>query len=168
VGSERITFQQLVTEELQADMARMHEAMDTAYPMTLFAQRGVGPKSILRELDLDEDFGGCYVLMDGKQPIYVGISRTVIRRLLQHVKGNTHYDASLAYQMACKRCPHSLSRDQAMEDPGFVEAFNEAKSYLESLSVAFVPFYNHVELYLFEVYCSMELGTSEWNSFRTH
>jgi len=162
------TFQQLVTQKLPEDMERMRKAMAQAHPMTEFARKGVGSKSVLKELGLQEDFAGCYVLLEQEKAIYVGISRTVIQRLLQHIKGRTHYDASLAYQIASKKHPHSLPRKEAMEDPEFVAAFEEAKVYLKSLHVAFIPIEDDVELYLFEVYCVMELDTAELNTFRTH
>jgi hypothetical protein len=162
------TFQQLVTERLPDDMARMHKAMTKAHSMSVFARKGRGPKTVLRELGLEEDFAGCYVLMDEEKAVYVGISRKVVQRLLQHVKGRTHYDASLAYQIACKIYPHSLFRSEAMENPRFSTAFENAKAYLASLSVAFIPVEDDTELYLFEVYCAMMLDTSEWNTFRTH
>ncbi len=162
------TFRQLATDRLPNDMARMREAMAKAHPMAKFARRGGGSRTILGELGRERDFVGCYVLMDKGKPVYVGISRTVIQRLLQHVKGRTHYDASLAYRIACKKHPHSASRSDAMEDPSFAEAFEQAKAYLGALSVAFIPIEDDVELHLFEVYCAMELDTSEWNSFRTH
>jgi hypothetical protein len=34
--------------------------------------------------------------------------------------------------------------------------------------VATIPIENPVELYLFEVYAALALGTSRWNTFRTH
>jgi hypothetical protein len=162
------TFQQLVTQELPRDMERMRKAMAQAYPMTKFEREGVGVKSILKELGIQEDFSGCYVLLEQEKPIYVGISRTVIQRLLQHIKGRTHYDASLAYRVASKNHPHTLPRNEAMKNSGVKAAFEEAKAYLKSLHVAFVPIKDDIELYLFEVYCAMELKTSKWNSFRTH
>ncbi len=162
------TFQQLVTQKLPKDMEQMREAMAQALPMDRFARQGVGPKSILRELGLRDDFAGCYVLFEQEKAIYVGISRGVIKRLLQHVKGRTHYDANLAYRIAKRRHPHDLSRNKAMDDSKFSAAFEEAKTYLKSLNVAFIPIEDDVELYLFEVYCAMEFNTAKWNSFRTH
>ena len=117
------TFQQLVTEQLPKDMERMRKAIKQARPMAMFARYGVGPKSILRELDLHKDFTGCYVLLEQGTPMYVGISRTVIQRLLQQVKGRTHNSASLAYRIAFEKHPHNLSRSEAMKTPEFKEAF---------------------------------------------
>ena len=89
-------------------------------------------------------------------------------RLRQHGKGTTHFDASLAYRMACEKMPHELTRDEAMKDPDFRRAFDEAQTLIRHSSVAFVEISNPLELYLFEAYCAIELDTSEWNTFRTH
>jgi len=142
--------------------------MKNPIPMKLFGASGKGRTAILSKLGLQEDFKGCYVLIDRGRPIYVGISQAVVQRLQQHVKGKSHYDASLAYRMALESVPHKGTRDQAMSSDAFKEAFEESKSYLMKLSVAYIQVGNPVELYLFELYCSMELDTAEWNTFATH
>lgn len=148
-------------EDLQNKIAAPHE-------MAMFAQRGVGKKTILKNLNKKSDFPGCYVLIDGRQPIYVGISRSIVQRLSQHVKGTTHYDASLAYRIASQNTPHTNKREVAMSDPDFKKEFNETKNYLKSLNVAFIEIQNDLEIYLFEAYCAMQLDTAQWNTFKTH
>lgn len=164
----RHSFQELVTNILPSHMKRMWNAIADPLPMQGFARKGVGPKSVLRQLGRKNDFAGCYVLLEGTCPIYVGISRTVVQRLLQHVKGKTHFDASLAYKIASEKHIHGQSRQVAMADPAFKDEFEKAKHYLKSLDVAFIEIENDLELYLFEVYCAMELDTSNLNTFRTH
>jgi len=146
----------------------MRAAIRTPRDMADFAGNGIGLKTLLRRLAKPQDFPGCYVLLDKQTPIYTGISRGVVGRLIQHVKGKTHTDASLAYGMAERALPHNLSRDNAMRDPRFQAEFHKAQRYLQSLEVAFIEIPDDLELYLFEVYCSMELDTSKWNTFRTH
>ena len=102
------TFAELTKRVLPKQMAAMRRAMTRPEPMSLFDRTGIGPKAILDRLARSEDFPGCYVMMRGRSPVYVGISRVVVHRLIQHVKGRTHYDASLAYRMACERRPHGL------------------------------------------------------------
>lgn len=70
--------------------------------------------------------------------------------------------------MVTDKPKHKFTRNEAMNDPAFRQAFDEAKQLLNGCSVAIVPIHNPVELYLFEAYCAMELDTGEWNSFRTH
>jgi hypothetical protein len=166
------TFAELAATVLPSHMARLR--CDLVHPrqMETFARPGVGVKSLLRELGLARDYSGCYVLVDSGQPIYVGISRGVIGRLRQHVCGKSHFDASLAFQVAMKRHPDqtiaNLTRSEAMDDPLFGTSFAEAQSYIRSLQVATVAIENPLELYIFEAYCAIELDTHQWNSFETH
>ena len=136
--------------------------------MKAFAMPGEGKATILEKLRLKSDFKGCYVLLDKEKPIYVGISQSVIQRLQQHVKGQTHYDASLAYRMASDKVPLETTRAEAMQNDPFRKAFIHSKEYLQSLFVAFIEIENAVELYLFELYCALELDTEKWNTFETH
>ena len=102
------------------------------------------------------------------KPIYVGISRNVINRLRQHVRGKTHFDASLAYRIAKKNFPHDLTRADAMKNDVFKAEFDNAKEYISGLKVAFVEIENPLVLYFFEAYCAMYFDTFEWNTFKTH
>jgi hypothetical protein len=149
-------------------MDQLRNAMEEPRGLAEFCSAGVGIKTMLKRLGRDRDFSGCYVLMRDRQPFYVGISRGVVGRLRQHGKGTTHLDASLAYRMACGKAPHELTRDEAMKDPSFRRAFDEAQALLRDSSVAFVEIENSLELYFFEAYCAMALDTWEWNTFRTH
>jgi hypothetical protein len=142
--------------------------MAAAHPMADFARDGVGVRTLLQRLDLEDDFRGCYVLMDGDRAVYVGISQGVLQRLRQHVRGATHFDASLAYRMAAYEQPHRLTRSGAMAEPDFQGRFRDRQGYLRSLNVAFVEIENALELYLFEAFAAMELDTCEWNTFETH
>ena len=146
----------------------MHAALQKSHELKDFCTPGIGVKTILRRLRRTTDFSGCYVLTREEKPFYVGISRTVVSRLRQHGMGKTHFDASLAYRMACEKAPHESTRDQAMKDPKFQKEFQEAQRLLHESSVAFIEIVNPLELYLFEPYCAIELNTSEWNTFRTH
>jgi len=121
-------------------------------------------KAILSGLRRSADFSGCYVLLREGEPFYVGISRTAVQRLRQHVTGNTHFDASLAYLMATGKTGHEMNRADAMQDPSFRTAFGEAQALLRDCSVAFIEIDNPLELSLFEAYCAMGLDTCEWNT----
>ena len=162
------SFQHLANVVLPAHMERMRQALAKPIPMRTFAAEKHGPKTCARHLGLPCDFSGCYVLIEAGRPIYTGISRSVLGRLIQHVRGNTHFDASLAYRIATRRRPHTMHRGKAMDDPAFRSAFEEAREFLRSLDAAFIEIDCPVELYGFELYCSLELDTGQWNSFRTH
>lgn len=162
------SFKELAKTVLPQHMRRMRQAMASSLDMSLLCKEGVGPKSILKRLERTEDFAGCYVLMEGAKPIYVGISRSVIKRLVQHVKGRTHFDASLAYRIASDKYAHNMNREAAMSDLKFKKEFERARNYIFSLKAAFINIESDFELYLFEAYCALELKTSKWNTFRTH
>lgn len=165
----RYSFFELATVQLPAHMNRMNDACRHPIPMEVFASGGVKKclECLEDELRKDRDFSGCYVLIEDK-PIYVGISRKVISRLTQHVKGKSHFDASLAYRIACHHCKHEISRQEAMNDAKFMREFNRAKESLRKMSAAVIRIDCPVELYGFELYCSLELDTGQWHTFRTH
>ena len=162
------SFDHLATVVLPSHMARLQEQLGLAKPAAEFSREKDGPVSVARRLGLAADFSGCYVLLEGERPVYVGISRKVLSRLRQHLRGRTHFDASLVYAVAQRRCPTPGSRSAAMESLVFQHAFAEAQAYLRTLRVAFIEIENPLELYVFEAYAAMNLGTHEWNTFRTH
>lgn len=51
-----------------------------------------------------------------RRDCYVGISRSLVNRLVQHLNFDSHYSASLVYRMASDDFPHEMRRDQAMKD----------------------------------------------------
>lgn len=47
----------------------------------------------------DKDFKGLYVFLHNNKPFYVGISKAVIERIRQHVKGSSLASSTLAYKI---------------------------------------------------------------------
>jgi hypothetical protein len=162
------TFAGLASKVLPKYMTELRRRIAKATPMSEFAIEGVGISTLLRQFKRSRDFEGCYVLIEGDRPIYVGISRGVFQRLRQHVRGTTHFDASLAYRIAASHRPHNMTRSNAMADGDFQTHFENAQKYLRGLNVAFIEIENPLELCLFEAYCAMALDTSKWNTFETH
>src|ERR1039458_10296765 len=130
------SFAEMAAVVLPADMARLRTALAAPLAMSSFCVPGVGVKTILSRLRRSNDFTGCYVLLREGKPFYVGISRTVVQRLRQHVTVNTHFDASLAYQMATEKTGHKMKRADAMQDTAFRTAFEQAKALLRVLSAS--------------------------------
>ncbi len=162
------TFAELASNILPNYMSKLRAAMGDPRRLKQFCIPGVGVKTILKQIGYARDFPGCYVLSHDDIPFYVGISRGVVRRLRQHVFGGTHFDASLAYRMACGKMTHNMRQAEAMKNDQFRSAFDEAQRLLRDSTVAFIEISNPLELYLFEAYCAMELNTGQWNTFRTH
>lgn len=162
------TFAELAAHVLPAYFARLEAAMRQPIAATALASMNSASKAALRVLGRDKDFPGCYVFLSEAQPVYVGISRTVVRRLVQHLNTESHYSASLVYRMAREEYPHEMKRSQAMKDEQFQSAFMHSQQRLRSMRFAFVEIGNDLELYLFEAYAAMQFDTSTWNTFRTH
>lgn len=162
------SFSELATSVLPQYMEKLRGELQRPHTLAAFCISGVGVSGILKTLEWELDFSGCYVLMHDGIPFYVGISRSVIKRLRQHGTGKTHFNASLAYRMAKEKVTHTTTRSNAMEDPSFRAAFDDARTRLRGCTVAFIEISNPLELYLFEAYCAMALDTCEWNTFRTH
>ncbi len=162
------SFAELTKAVLPAYMRTLRSAINAPYHASQFSLPRKGPVAIARELKMTGDVSGSYVLIEKQKPIYVGISRSVLSRLRQHFTGKTHFDASLVYQIAQRRRPTPGDRSKVMKNPEFQREFASAQTYLRSLNVAFVEIQNPLELYVFEAYAAVELGTHEWNTFRTH
>lgn len=162
------TFEELATSVLPSHFKRLEAAIQA--PMA--AENLVGFKGITKELlsrfNRAKDFPGCYVFIDGEKPIYVDISRGVMKRLIQHLNSKSHYSAGLVYRMASEHYPNEMKREQAMKDEQFKTVFFSAQESLRQMKIAFVEIDNDLELYTFEVFVSMKLDTNTWNTFRTH
>lgn len=160
-------------DELASKVLPGHfEALMASIESPVLASEIVGYKSatktLLAKLGRSTDFPGCYAFLDEEKPIYVGISRSLIKRLTQHLNHDSHYSASLVYKMATEDYPHEMKRDQAMKDDQFREVFFHSQQRLQAMRIAFIEVQNDLELYVFEVYASMRLDTNIWNTFRTH
>jgi len=162
------TFQVLATEVLPGYFASLQAAITQPFPASTLSNMKSASRAALLTVGRQSDFPGCYVFIDGTTPIYVGISRTVIRRLVQHLSTDTHFSASLVYRMASEDYPHEMKRDQAMKDEQFRRIFFQAQGRLQAMRFAFIEIPNDLELYTFEVYVAMSLDTDTWNTFRTH
>ncbi|WP_338839668.1 hypothetical protein [Flavobacterium ginsenosidimutans] len=96
------------------------------------------------------------------KPVYVGISRTVFRRLYQHLWGTKHNEASFAYLMAKNRLNHRQHRSALNQE----ELFSEQQK-MKNFRLVVIPEDLEYDLYFMEIYISGRLKT-KWNSFKTH
>lgn len=115
------------------------------------------------------EFKGLYVFGEdsdeGVKPVYVGISRTVFRRLKQHAWGKKHNQCSLAYLKTKKKWledGRSIDRTNITD-----EDMLPAKSIIQNYKVALFHVPNDYDLYFLEVVLAAKFRT-KWNSFRTH
>lgn len=95
-------------------------------------------------------------------PIYVGISRTIFRRLYQHTWGKKHNETSFSYLKAKHFSQHTGKRIDLGE-----ELLKEQQAKIKKYRLIVIPEMNDYDLYFMEVYIAGKLKT-KWNSFKTH
>ncbi len=171
----RQPLRELADSVLRDHLAALRHEMEPERAMWAAAFWGYpsAGKNLRKLLSRRIDPRGCYVFMRGRKPIYVGISKHVIKRICEHINGTTHNSATLAYKMAAAAVKPKVSgkkptRGAAMTKGEFMRVFKEKRCRLLDMRVAFIPIDNPLELYLFEAYAAMELRTGRWNTFATH
>jgi len=162
------SFRDLAASVLPDHFSRLEESIKSPFPAKWVREPGIGEVKLLKRIQRQLDFPGCYVFIENTHPLYVGISRGVIGRLYQHLTANNHFSGSLAYFIAKCQYDPGGTREHNMTDAGFRTLFEDSQIRLEQCSIATVEIGNPVELHLFEVYAAMELQTGEFNTFRTH
>jgi predicted GIY-YIG superfamily endonuclease len=172
-GEVPARFEKICRDRLPNFLGIVRKRMDDPFPLSRIAVSGVGEKTALSMFAEAygipiSDFPGAYVLVENGGAIYVGISKHVARRLLQHLKGRTHFSASLAYKMAAMNGAGSARRSENMDDQTFMKRFRDAQERIGRCGVAVIEIDDPIELYLFEVFAALELGTLHYNRFETH
>lgn len=116
-----------------------------------------------------KDFQGLYIFYHLNNPIYVGISKGVINRILQHVKGHSHSTSTLAYNLGIIMWRLSGNEEYAggRKEFDFKSNVTPAKDFIMKQRIAFLHIPSHEELYTFEVYCAMQMKCL-LNKFTTH
>ncbi|MGV0831347.1 hypothetical protein ACTS9D_03830 [Empedobacter brevis] len=115
------------------------------------------------------DFKGIYFFLLNNKPFYIGISKGVIGRICQHVKGQNHNTSSLAYKLGLLRYEYKNNKKHlgTRKELNFVNEVEPVKKFLLKQKVAWINVENDEELYLFEIFCSMKFKTT-FNDFQTH
>ena len=115
------------------------------------------------------DFKGIYIFINNDRPFYIGISKGVIGRIHQHVKGHSHNNSTLAYNISLIR--HKIINGYeykgSRDGLDFKTEVEPVKEFLSKQKVFWAHIENDEELYLFEIYCAMRLQTV-LNKFETH
>ena len=138
----------------------------------IFNELGYSPNAYLKTKSkkiINNEFKGLYIFgdeFDGKIiPVYVGISRSVFRRLKQHAWGKKHNECSLAYLKSKNQFEIEekvISRATITNDDML-----PAKAIIQNYKVVLVEVQNDYDLYFLEVALAGIFST-KWNSFKTH
>ncbi len=115
----------------------------------------------------EDEVKGLYVFGELQEnekikPIYVGISRTVFRRLYQHTWGKKHNETSFSYLKAKHFNNYNGKRADLPS-----KLLEKQQEKIKNYRIVVIPEINDYDLYFMEVYISGKLKT-KWNSFKTH
>ena len=163
-------------DEKFTEMINEFKPINMNFSIEKYFGKGLGSSSSIKDLFNDsliserKDFQGIYIFFKDNQPFYVGISRNVITRIIQHVKGNNHFSSSLCYRLGANLYKKEMGVAHSGGRAGldFKKYCEPGKAALIKCNVAFYKVDDFLELYLFEVYVAMKLGTLNYNLFETH
>ncbi len=119
--------------------------------------------------NIKNDFKGLYVFLHKNNPFYIGISKRVIGRILQHIKGKSPQTSTLAYKIGKIKYETDEKQEfigtrKELDYKNYVEPI---KTFLMKQNIAFIKIDDDDELALFEIFCSIKLDTY-LNTFQTH
>ncbi|AFL80516.1 hypothetical protein Aeqsu_1016 [Aequorivita sublithincola DSM 14238] len=167
-----------IIENFPAMLAKLKNKSRVISIYENFGKIGVGKatshnslKRLIPQLEQFEDFKGIYLFWLDDEPFYTGISRGVIKRIHQHIKGSNHFSSSLSYTMGREfhnevlGIKHTGTRKELDFDK-FSGPFK--KILREDCQVSLLPIEGSTELYLFEVYVAIQLKLHYYNRFITH
>jgi len=144
--------------------------------------KGIGKSTVITKLLNDKiiekdwidiftgDIKGLYIFFtNDNYPLYVGITKNIINRIIQHIKGTTHNQATLAYNMGLinYRIDNNMEYTGTRENFDFIRYVKPMQEYLINQKIGFLNVKNDDELYILEIYCSMKYKTI-LNKFETH
>jgi hypothetical protein len=138
----------------------------------LFNELGYVPNIKSGKVNSDNEFKGLYIFgeeIDGEIiPVYVGISRSIYKRLRNHAFGKTSNTCTLAYLMA----KHKYETTNSIKKVAKSIIENEThlapqKDIIQNYKVVLIPVEKDYDLYFLEIAIAGILKT-KWNSFKTH
>lgn len=113
---------------------------------------------------------GLYILHSSTDQTYVGISRTIIRRLKQHFYGKKHNESTLVYMMALEKYEEENNTEYEGSRADFPYENYRDSIHLEmrkNWKIEIIPETDSYKLYYMEIYIACKLK-AYWNSFETH
>ena len=116
---------------------------------------------------------GIYVFYENSRPIYVGRSKNIANRILNHSRPSSgHNSASFAFLLAKEKAQKNgvdvnATRGNLENNPTFSKLYFEAKERVAKMKIKAVEINDHETQAIFEIYASKKLNT-QYNNFATH
>lgn len=147
-----------------------YKGKDIYYKHETFKLLGGHPNKKKKETDkLNNELMGLYlfgeITPEGVIPVYIGISRTIYRRLKQHGWGKLHNECTFAYLRANHHHFNSEYKNGRKEFP--VDMLETSKKEIREFKLALCPILDDYEMYFHEVAIAALLRCS-YNKFKTH
>jgi len=147
-------------DQLMGEVKQLHEKLVSMTPVT-------------RESLGDCDYPGVYLFGEKGKNLYVGRTRGLKKRLLQHSRSRPE-GATFAFGLARKLTGNlkavyntgPKSRQGLMENARFVAAFNQQRARIAQMDIRYVRVDDDTTQALLGIYTSTVLGTLH-NEFRT-
>ena len=107
------------------------------------------------------DFKGLYIICNENIPFYVGISKGVISRINQHIKGKSFNNSTLAYNIGLIQYEKNNGQKYGGTRKELIlkSKVEPVKNFLINQKVTFLPIENNEERYISEIFYSMKLQT---------
>jgi len=149
---------QLKIEAFKTYLPRLEDCL-----IQILNQQAVDVKSAI--IGFDE---GVYIFIENGNPIYVGRTNRMSKRLREHFRGS-HYSAHFAFNIARENTKITgINRSKLLNDAVFKKAFDEAKERVAAMQLKYIPIKDDILQALFEIYAAIELKTTpKYNSFKT-
>ena len=129
------------------------------------------PKLKLGQLATVPD-NGVYVFYEHNEPIYVGRSNRMPKRIREHgAESSKHGAATFALKLLRKKLDdpggHSPKYARKKIEECFGEQYAEERNRVRKMQFQVIEIKNQRVQYVFEAYAIISLGTTEYNSFVT-
>jgi predicted GIY-YIG superfamily endonuclease len=119
-------------------------------------------------------FRGIYVFYENRNPIYVGRTNNIRKRIQSHTRESSGSDsASFAFNLAKREYANETEinkkRKELMQIDDFLEIFRKHKLNLKNIEFRCIPVDNDILQTMFEPYLAFKLGTYPTNNtFENH
>ena len=113
---------------------------------------------------------GIYLFSEYGEPVYIGQTRNIQRRLADHTKPSGGSEtATFAFILAQEDAgPEASGMTRKEIESRFAPLFRQAKERVSRMDIQFIELDDPIERTIFEVYAALHLGTERYNSFETH
>ena len=117
---------------------------------------------------------GIYVLYEGGEPIYVGRSNDIPRRLREHGNDSSRNEsATFAYKLSLDATGDpgghtpGKTRKTRERDPEFAKEYQKQRKRVRNMLVRVAGIEDQATQSVFEIYAILALGTESYNKFHT-